>query len=276
MFGIDGPEFLVILIVLIVVVGPKDLPKMLRAFGKATSRMRSTANEFRRQFDDAMREAELDDLQKKISDVTDLDPRKNLTKMFDPIRDVANDVKSSINASTVLDDKTPSLKNISLEDSEAAQQSSLKKKNEKTSHDTSPNKDKNSQKKVSHITHEKLPAPNNKTLKSQKTKDVTKITTKAKASVGQNKKQNIHKETSSHAPLKVHVQSLEQSHFDTLSPSVKKHVQKEPIKKNNDVENKKLGLNETTSAVQKTKAKAQKPLKTLSSNKVTQNRNKKS
>lgn len=96
MFGIDGPEFVVILIVLIVVVGPKDLPKMLKALGKATARMRATANEFRRQFDEAMHEADLDDLQKTMSDVTDLDPRKKLTKIFDPIRDVAKDVKASI------------------------------------------------------------------------------------------------------------------------------------------------------------------------------------
>lgn len=83
MFGIDGPEFIVILIVLIVVVGPKDLPKMLKAIGKATARMRTTANEFRRQFDEAMHEAELDDLQKTLTDVKDLNPRKKLTEIFD-------------------------------------------------------------------------------------------------------------------------------------------------------------------------------------------------
>ena len=99
MFGIDGPEFIVILIVLIVVVGPKDLPKMLKAIGKATARMRTTANEFRRQFDEAMHEAELDDLQKTLTDVKDLDPRKKLTEIFDPIRDVAKDVKASIEVS---------------------------------------------------------------------------------------------------------------------------------------------------------------------------------
>ncbi|WP_208437485.1 Sec-independent protein translocase protein TatB [Bartonella taylorii] len=68
MLGIDGPEFLVILLVLIVVVGPKDLPKMLKTIAKAMGYVRSTANEFRRQFDDAMRQVELDDLQKTLSD----------------------------------------------------------------------------------------------------------------------------------------------------------------------------------------------------------------
>lgn len=106
MFGIDGPEFVVILIVLIVVVGPKDLPKMLKALGKATARMRTTANEFRRQFDEAMHEAELDDLQKTISDVKDLDPRKKLTEIFDPIRDVAKDVKASIDVNHTTDGQT--------------------------------------------------------------------------------------------------------------------------------------------------------------------------
>ena len=127
MFGIDGPEFIVILIVLIVVVGPKDLPKMLKAIGKATARMRTTANEFRRQFDEAMHEAELDDLQKTLSDVKDLDPRKKLTEIFDPIRDVAKDVKASIEVSQE-DDKQSKSQDSALED--VADKSSGGKDNE--------------------------------------------------------------------------------------------------------------------------------------------------
>ena len=127
MFGIDGPEFIVILIVLIVVVGPKDLPKMLKAIGKATARMRTTANEFRRQFDEAMHEAELDDLQKTLTDVKDLDPRKKLTEIFDPIRDVAKDVKASIEVSQE-DDKQSKSQDATLED--VADKSSGGKDNE--------------------------------------------------------------------------------------------------------------------------------------------------
>ncbi len=127
MFGIDGPEFIVILIVLIVVVGPKDLPKMLKAIGKATARMRTTANEFRRQFDEAMHEAELDDLQKTLTDVKDLDPRKKLTEIFDPIRDVAKDVKASIEVSQE-DDKQSKSQDAALED--VADKSSGGKDNE--------------------------------------------------------------------------------------------------------------------------------------------------
>jgi len=96
MFGIDGIEFLIILIVIVVVVGPKDLPKMMRAFGQATARMRRTATEFHRHFDEAMREAELDDIADTVKGVTKLDPRKNLTEIFDPIRNVTNDIKASL------------------------------------------------------------------------------------------------------------------------------------------------------------------------------------
>lgn len=70
MFGIDGPEFLVILLVLIVVVGPKDLPKMLGTMARVMAYVRSKGNEFRHQFDDAMRQAQLDDLQKTIAEIS--------------------------------------------------------------------------------------------------------------------------------------------------------------------------------------------------------------
>jgi len=96
MFGIDGIEFLIILIIIIVVVGPKDLPKMMRAFGQATTKMRKTAMEFRRHFDEAMREAELGELSETIKQVQKLDPRKNLTEIFDPIREVTSDIKASL------------------------------------------------------------------------------------------------------------------------------------------------------------------------------------
>lgn len=99
MLDVGWSEILVIAIVMIVVVGPKDLPKMLRAFGKATARMRTTANEFKRQFDDALKEAELDDVKAIIDETRKLDPRGKMTQVFDPIRTAGNDLKSSLNQS---------------------------------------------------------------------------------------------------------------------------------------------------------------------------------
>lgn len=96
MLDVGWSEILVIAIVIIVVVGPKDLPKMLRAFGKATARMRKTADEFRRQFDDAMREAELDDVKSVVEDARRLDPRTDIRKVFDPIRSAGEELRSSL------------------------------------------------------------------------------------------------------------------------------------------------------------------------------------
>ncbi len=99
MLDVGWSEILVIAVVMIVVVGPKDLPKMLRAFGKATARMRTTANEFKRQFDDALKEAELDDVKTIIDETRKLDPRGKMTQVFDPIRTAGNDLKASLNQS---------------------------------------------------------------------------------------------------------------------------------------------------------------------------------
>ena len=67
MFGIDSSEFLVILIVALVVVGPKDLPKLMRKAGQWAGRARTMADQFRRSFDDMARQSELDELRNQVS-----------------------------------------------------------------------------------------------------------------------------------------------------------------------------------------------------------------
>ena len=66
MFDIGWSELLVIAIVAIVVVGPKELPRVLRSFGRYANKLKHTAAEFRRQFDDAMLESELEDARKSF------------------------------------------------------------------------------------------------------------------------------------------------------------------------------------------------------------------
>ena len=69
MFDVGWSELLVIAVVAIVVVGPRELPKLMRSFGYYAGKVRKDAAEFRRQFDDAMREAELDEVKKAIESV---------------------------------------------------------------------------------------------------------------------------------------------------------------------------------------------------------------
>ncbi|APH72242.1 Sec-independent protein translocase protein TatB [Aquibium oceanicum] len=96
MFDIGWPEMLVIAVVLIVVVGPKDLPRMLRQFGKTTSQMRKMAGDFRKQFDEALKEAELDDVKSTIDSARKLNPAADIRKALNPMEKAASDVRAGL------------------------------------------------------------------------------------------------------------------------------------------------------------------------------------
>jgi len=81
MFDIFSWQHILILLgVALVVVGPKDLPRLMHMAGKWAGKARSMANEFRKSFDEMARQAELDELRKEIEDL-----KKN-----NPIADMAN------------------------------------------------------------------------------------------------------------------------------------------------------------------------------------------
>jgi sec-independent protein translocase protein TatB len=96
MFDVGWSEMLVIAIVLIVVVGPKDLPRMLRQFGRSTSKLRAMAGDFRRQFDEALKEAELDDVTETLSSVRKLNPMNEIRKHLAPIEEVGQQVRAGL------------------------------------------------------------------------------------------------------------------------------------------------------------------------------------
>ena len=69
MFDITSSKLLILAIVALIVVGPKDLPILLRTVGKYLGMIRRQAAEFRGQFEEVLREAELDELKKSFEDV---------------------------------------------------------------------------------------------------------------------------------------------------------------------------------------------------------------
>jgi len=75
-------HILILLVVALVVVGPKDLPRLMHMAGKWAGKARAMANEFRKSFDEMARQAELDELRKEIEDL-----KKN-----NPITDIASSV----------------------------------------------------------------------------------------------------------------------------------------------------------------------------------------
>ncbi|QPC87562.1 twin-arginine translocase subunit TatB [Mesorhizobium sp. NBSH29] len=98
MFDIGWTEMLVIAIVMIVVVGPKDLPRMLRTFGKTTAKLRGMAGDFQKQFNDALKEAELDELKQSVDDLRGLDPRNQIKKHLNPFEKAAADVRAGVDS----------------------------------------------------------------------------------------------------------------------------------------------------------------------------------
>jgi sec-independent protein translocase protein TatB len=98
MFEIGWTEMLVIAVVMIVVVGPKDLPKMLRTFGKTAAKLRSMAGDFQKQFNEALKEAELDDVKKSVDSLRSMNPATQIKKQLNPFEKAAADVRAGVDA----------------------------------------------------------------------------------------------------------------------------------------------------------------------------------
>merc|ERR1711879_267433 len=69
---------------------------MLRAFGRTTKKLRGMASEFRGQFDEALREAELDDVKKTFDDARKLNPMQGIRDAVNPLKDTAKDIKADL------------------------------------------------------------------------------------------------------------------------------------------------------------------------------------
>lgn len=96
MFELGWTEIVVIAIVLIIVVGPKDLPGMLRSFGRMMTKLRSMAGEFRSQFDEALKEAELDDVKKTLGEARKLNPARELRDAMNPLKQAGEGLKADL------------------------------------------------------------------------------------------------------------------------------------------------------------------------------------
>jgi sec-independent protein translocase protein TatB len=96
MFGFNWGEVIVIGIVALIAIGPKELPTVLRTLGQWMGKVRRMANEFQSQFNEALREAEFADLKKHADDLSST--VSNFGKM-DPLADVQRDVQRALETS---------------------------------------------------------------------------------------------------------------------------------------------------------------------------------
>ena len=94
MFDLGWSELVVVAVIALIAIGPKELPGVLRTLGHWMGKVRRMAAEFQDQFKEAMREAEVDDLKKQVddlniaaSDITSYNPIDDLNKEFETALD---------------------------------------------------------------------------------------------------------------------------------------------------------------------------------------------
>lgn len=94
-FGLS--EFLLLGIVALIVVGPKDLPLMMRKLGQWMAQAKKMANEFKGAFDDIARQAELDELRQEIES---LKKENQLDQAMTDLKDAEKEINSSVMSET--------------------------------------------------------------------------------------------------------------------------------------------------------------------------------
>jgi sec-independent protein translocase protein TatB len=92
MFDLDAGKLVVIGVVALIVIGPKDLPRVLRQVGQSVAKLRRMASDFQSQFMEAMREAELDDIRKDMAALNDTAKMRS----FDPLGAVRRELSDAM------------------------------------------------------------------------------------------------------------------------------------------------------------------------------------
>ena len=98
MFDIGWTELVVIGVVALIAIGPKELPGVLRACGQWMGKIRRMASDFQDQFRDAMREAEVADLKKTVDDMT---ATASSYTNFDPMDHIRRDTEAAMGSDPV-------------------------------------------------------------------------------------------------------------------------------------------------------------------------------
>src|SRR5438874_1958331 len=92
-FDIGWPELMLIGVVALLVIGPKDLPAALRVAGFWLRKARTLSREFQSSVDQMIRDAELDEMRQELKKATEFDIEKEIHKTVDPTGELAESVK---------------------------------------------------------------------------------------------------------------------------------------------------------------------------------------
>jgi sec-independent protein translocase protein TatB len=112
MLDMSWGEVMVIGAVALIVIGPKDLPRALRTVGQMTGKIRRMAAEFQGQFNEAIREAELNDVKQQLQGMND--SVSSLNTGFNPIQTIRDELKSTVEAPVSGSDKAPAQETVGV------------------------------------------------------------------------------------------------------------------------------------------------------------------
>jgi sec-independent protein translocase protein TatB len=96
LFDIGWPELMLIGVVALVVIGPKDLPRALRIAGIWVRKARTLSREFQGSIDQMIREAELEEVRDELKKATDFDIEKEIRSTVDPTGELAEGIKPPV------------------------------------------------------------------------------------------------------------------------------------------------------------------------------------
>jgi sec-independent protein translocase protein TatB len=113
MFDISWGELLIVLVVALVVVGPKDLPKLTRQAGQWVGRARAMADQFRKSFDDMARQSELDELRAEVErlkmdrELSEFENEANAAVRVDPMAEPSATAAPYVNVEGPAQEEVP-------------------------------------------------------------------------------------------------------------------------------------------------------------------------
>ena len=141
MFDFGWQEFLVIAFVLVLVVGPKDLPKVLKTVTKYVRNMRQMASEFHRGIEKMADEADLKDVKQSFNDIKNKNFDKTIQSHLDPENEVTKALQQAKKSADLANEKKSvedTLKNVTKENTEDSENNNEKNK-KKTQKDSEDN-----------------------------------------------------------------------------------------------------------------------------------------
>ncbi len=103
--GGRGGEFIIVAAIALIVVGPKDLPKLLRQLGRFVGKMRGMADDFRASFEDMARQSELDDLRKEVEAMR----AQNAPSVIGDVKNEIHALDSDLRTHMTLDNTRPAV-----------------------------------------------------------------------------------------------------------------------------------------------------------------------